>query len=216
MDARDPHLARPNPVDYLAPIGGTYSSEWLWSKVWHCLNVAPDVFAAAATWVELADFVPAVLASVNDPRNIVRCVCAAGHKAMYSRAWGGLPAKDFLARLDPRLAELRDRLYEEAHSPHLPAGTLSPAWAEEFGLHAGIPIAMGGFDAHYGAVGAGVAPGTLVGGGVSELCGRRGHRAASRAGMRSVGVGTGNVGAADVVVASLADLPPEAFEELLG
>ena len=155
-------VAERHAPEYLAPIGGTYSSEWLWSKVWHCLNVAPDVFAAAATWVELADFVPAVLASVNDPRNIFRCVCAAGHKAMYSRAWGGLPAKDFLARLDPRLAELRDRLYEEAHSPHLPAGTLSPAWAEEFGLHAGIPIAMGGFDAHYGAVGAGVAPGTLV------------------------------------------------------
>ena len=124
--------------------------------------MAPDVFAAAATWVELADFVPAVLASVTDPRNIFRCVCAAGHKAMYSRAWGGLPSKDFLARLDPRLAGLRDRLYEEAHPPHLPAGALSPAWAEELDLPAGIPIAMGGFDAHYGAVGAGVAPGTLV------------------------------------------------------
>jgi hypothetical protein len=28
-------------------------------------------------------------------------------KAMYSDAWGGLPAKDFLTRLDPRLADLR-------------------------------------------------------------------------------------------------------------
>ena len=72
----------------LAPIGGTYSSEWFWSKIWHCLNVAPDVFDAAASWVELADFVPAVLAGVNDPRTIVRCVCAAGHKAMYSRRLG--------------------------------------------------------------------------------------------------------------------------------
>ena len=148
--------------EYLAPIGGTYSSEWFWSKVWHCLNVAPDVFEAAASWVELADFVPAVLAGVKDPRNVFRCVCAAGHKAMYSRAWGGLPSAAFLARLDPRLAGLRDRLFDEAHPPHLPAGGLSPGWAETLGLRAGIPIAMGGFDAHYGAVGAGVAPGTLV------------------------------------------------------
>ncbi len=148
--------------EYLAPIGGTYSSEWFWSKVWHCLNVAPDVFEAAASWVELADFVPAVLAGVNDPRNVFRCVCAAGHKAMYSRAWGGLPSAAFLARLDPRLAGLRDRLYDEAHPPHLPAGGLSPGWAETLGLRAGTPVAMGGFDAHYGAVGAGVAPGTLV------------------------------------------------------
>lgn len=148
--------------EYLAPIGGTYSSEWFWSKVWHCLNVAPDVFEAAASWVELADFVPAVLAGVNDPRNVFRCVCAAGHKAMYSRAWGGLPSAAFLARLDPRLAGLRDRLYDEAHPPHLPAGGLSPGWAATLGLRTGTPIAMGGFDAHYGAVGAGVAPGTLV------------------------------------------------------
>ena len=155
-------VAREHAPEYLAPIGGMYSSEWFWSKVWRCLNVAPDVFAEANSWVELADFVPAVLSGVSDPRNVLRCVCAAGHKAMYSRAWGGLPSTGFLARLDPRLAELRGHLYEEAHPPHLPAGRLSSRWAEELGLPAGIPIAMGGFDAHYGAVGAGVAPGTLV------------------------------------------------------
>ena len=148
--------------EYLAPIGGTYSSEWFWAKVWHCLKVAPEVFAAAYSWVELADYIPAVLAGVEDVGDIRRCVCAAGHKAMYSRTWGGLPAKAFLARLDPRLAELRDRLYQEAYPADRPAGTLSAAWAAAFGLRAGIPIAMGGFDAHYGAVGSGVEPGTLV------------------------------------------------------
>ena len=60
-------VARKHAPEYLAPIGGTYSSEWFWSKVWHCLNVAPDVFEAAATWVELADFIPAVLGGVSDP-----------------------------------------------------------------------------------------------------------------------------------------------------
>ena len=42
-----------------------------------------------------------------------------------------------------------------------------------------------------------------------------GIEAARRAGMRSVGVGGGGVERADLVVASLADLPPGAFEELL-
>jgi L-ribulokinase len=148
--------------EQLAPIGGTYSSEWWWSKIWHCLKVSPDVFDAAATWVELADFIPALLAGVRDPRDIVRCVCAAGHKAMYSDAWGGLPPKSFLARLDPKLAELRDRLFGKAWPPGRPAGQLSAEWAATFGLPAGIPIAMGGFDAHYGAVGSGVTTGTLV------------------------------------------------------
>ena len=81
---------------------------------------------------------------------------------MYSAAWGGLPPKAFLTRLDPRLAALRDRLYDEAWPPGRPAGRLSEHWAAELGLRAGVPIAMGGFDAHYGAVGSGVTTGTLV------------------------------------------------------
>jgi len=155
-------IAKAHAPELLAPIGGTYSSEWWWSKIWHCLKVAPDVFDAAASWVELADFVPALLAGVNDSRAIVRCICAAGHKAMYSNAWGGLPPKTFLARLDPKLADLRDRLYDTALPPGTPAGTLSAYWAHEFKLREGIAIAMGGFDAHYGAVGSGVRTGTLV------------------------------------------------------
>jgi L-ribulokinase len=153
--------ARYNP-ELLAPIGGTYSSEWWWSKIWHCLKVAPDVFDAAASWVELADFVPAVLAGVHDSRGVVRCICAAGHKAMYSDAWGGLPPKKFLTRLDPKLSELRDRLYDTALPPGTPAGHLSADWARKFGLREGVAIAMGGFDAHYGAVGSGIRTGTLV------------------------------------------------------
>jgi L-ribulokinase len=148
--------------ELLAPIGGTYSSEWWWSKIWHCLKVSPEVFDAAATWVELADFIPALLAGVRNPRDIVRCVCAAGHKAMYSDAWDGLPPKSFLARLDPKLAELRDRLFDKAWPPGRPAGQLSSEWAATFGVPSGTPIAMGGFDAHYGAVGSGVTTGTLV------------------------------------------------------
>jgi L-ribulokinase len=155
-------MAREHAPRYLAVIGGTYSSEWFWSKIWRCLKVAPEVFEAAASWVELADYIPAVLTGVRTPGEIQRCVCAAGHKAMYSRAWGGLPAKEFLALLDPRLAELRDRLYEEASPPDRPAGALSAHWASELGLPEGIPVAMGGFDAHYGAVGAGVTRGTVV------------------------------------------------------
>ncbi|NJD11267.1 MAG: ribulokinase [Gemmatimonadetes bacterium] len=155
-------IASVHAPQYLAPIGGTYSSEWFWSKVWRCLEVAPEVFEAAASWVELADYVPAVLTGVRDPAQIKRGITAAGHKALYSAAWGGLPAKEFLARLDPRLGELRDRLYEHAYAADTPAGLLCPEWAGILGLPAGIPVAIGSFDAHYGAVGAGVTPGTLV------------------------------------------------------
>jgi L-ribulokinase len=154
--------ARHYAPQYLAPIGGVYSSEWFWSKIWRCLEADPEVFTAAFSWVELCDFIPAVLTGVADPRAISRSICAAGHKAMFSRAWGGLPSAEFLARLHPRLAELRERLYTEAHAANRPAGVLSPAWATRLGLPAGIVVAMGAFDAHLGAVGAGIRAGTLV------------------------------------------------------
>jgi len=154
--------AKEHAPQFLTPIGGTYSSEWFWSKIWKCLKVAPDVFEAAASWVELADWVPSVLAGVDDPAQVVRCACAAGHKALYVPGAGGLPPRDFLARLDPRLGELRSRLYERAFPPDRAAGLLCAVWATKLGLPEGIPVAMGGFDAHYGAVGAGVRPGTLV------------------------------------------------------
>jgi L-ribulokinase len=112
--------------------------------------------------VELCDWVPAVLAGVTDPRQVKRGICAAGHKALYSKEWGGLPDKEFLARLDPALADLRDRLYTEAHDATQSAGHLTAEWARKLGLPAGIPIAIGEFDVHYGAIGCGVAEGTLV------------------------------------------------------
>ena len=155
-------LAAEHAPEYLAPIGGTYSSEWFWSKVWHCLNVAPEVFDAAWSWVELADFIPAVLAGVTRPEDVQRGICPAGHKALYSETWGGLPSASFLARLDPKLAALRARLYDRAHAADRPAGRLCAEWASSLGLTEGLAIAMGAFDAHYGAVGAGARTGTLV------------------------------------------------------
>jgi len=147
---------------YIAKCGNTYSSEWFWSKITHCLRVAPAVFRAAYSWVELADWVPSVLAGVTDPREVKRGVCCAGHKALYAEDWGGLPDKEFLARIDPQLAELRDRLYERAHDATESAGVLCPEWARKLGLPAGILIAIGEMDVHYGAIGSGVAEGTLV------------------------------------------------------
>jgi len=147
---------------FIAKCGRTYSSEWFWSKIWRCRQVAPDVFKAAYSWVEIADWIPSVLAGVTDPRLIKRGICAAGHKALYSDEWGGLPDKKFLAKLDPQLAALRDRLYDTAHDASVPAGRLAPEWAKKLGLPPGIPIAMGAFDVHYGAIGCGVAEGVLV------------------------------------------------------
>lgn len=155
-------LAREHRPAYLQKSGGTYSSEWFFSKIWHCLNVAPEVFEAAYSWVEFADYIPAVLVGDTRPESIKRSVCAAGHKAMYCEEWGGLPDAEFLSMLDPRIGALRERLYEKAYASDVKAGDLCAEWAQRLGLREGIPVAVGAFDAHYGAVGSGVAPGVLV------------------------------------------------------
>ena len=155
-------LAEKEHPEYLAKCGGTYSSEWFFSKILHCLRTDPDVFDAAYSWVECADYIPAVLTETTKPDIIKRSRCAAGHKAMFNDQWGGLPSKDFLAKLDPKLGELRDRLYEKTYTIQTPAGKLVQQWADKLGLPTGIPVAVGAFDAHLGAVGSGIAPGKLV------------------------------------------------------
>lgn len=160
--AKITELARRHRPQFVAKCGGTYSSEWWWSKIWRCLNSDPEVFAAARSWAEIADWIPSVLAGVKDPLKIVRGACAAGHKAMYSDDWGGLPDAEFLSMLSPEIAALRERLYEKAHSCGETAGKLCAEWAEILGLPEGIPIAVGEFDVHYGAVGCGVGKGVLV------------------------------------------------------
>jgi len=146
-------LAKKIRPQYLAKCGGTYSSEWFFSKVLHCKRTAPEVFNAAHSWVECCDWIPAQLTG-----NFKAGVCAAGHKAMYNDDWGGYPDAEFLGKLG--LTGLR--LPKKAHSIAEPVGGLTADWAKRTGLRAGIPVAVGAFDAHLGGVGCGIAPGTLA------------------------------------------------------
>ena len=155
-------LARSVRAGYIAMYGGAYSSEWFWSKILHCLRVAPKVFNAAHTWAEAADWIPAVLCNSTAPDLMKRDICAAGHKGMFNRAWGGYPDREFLSQLAPGLAELRTRLPNTAYAANEKAGELSSEWARKFGLEPGIPVAVGAFDAHCGGVGSGIKPGRLV------------------------------------------------------
>ncbi len=155
-------LAKKYRPKYLAKCGGTYSSEWFFSKILHCLRVDPKVYNAAYTWVEHSDWLPAVLTGTDHPSKIRRCRCAAGHKAMFSDKWGGYPDKKFLTKLDKKLGRLRDTISKKTYTVDQKAGDLTAVWAKKLGLKAGIPVAIGAFDAHLGAVGSGISPGKLV------------------------------------------------------
>ena len=65
-------LMRP---EYLLKCGGSYSSEWFWSKIWHCLNIDEEVFDSAYTWIEQSDFIPAMLAGIKNIGDLKKYLC---------------------------------------------------------------------------------------------------------------------------------------------
>ena len=148
--------------DYLKNIGGRYSSEWFWSKILHLKNIDSKLFESIFSFVEVCDYIPALLSGNTNPLELKRSACAAGHKALYNEKWGGLPDIKFLKKLDPKLVSLKKRLYNKVYPPEEAAGYLSQSWAKKLGLKENIKIAMGGFDAHIGAVGANIQEGILV------------------------------------------------------
>ncbi len=149
-------------TDYTRYVGGIYSSEWYWAKILHVGRRNPKAFQAAANWVELCDWIPAILTGVDDASAVVRSRCAAGHKALWHPDFDGLPSRDWLLALDPCLGNLTTPLFTETRTSDKSAGTLTAKWAEAFGVPAGIPVAVGAFDCHMGAVGAGIEPYSLV------------------------------------------------------
>jgi len=153
-------LARERQPQLVSNIGGSYSSEWYWAKVWHCAKVDPTLHAEIYDWVELADYIPALL--VGRTETPPRDVCAAGHKMLY-RPGAGFPPDDFLGALHPDLLRFKRQLERcELKYAGESIGALGPEWQQRLGLGAHVRVSAGAFDAHLGAVGSGVRPGTLV------------------------------------------------------
>ncbi|HET6451901.1 MAG TPA: ribulokinase [Spirochaetia bacterium] len=149
-------------TDFTKYEGGVYSSEWFWSKILHVLRADSRVRAAAFSWVEHCDWMPALLTGTTEPLTMKRSRCAAGHKAMWHPDWDGLPPEEFLVKVDPLLRGLRARLYRDTQTSDVSAGGLTEEWAKRLGLKPGIAVAVGAFDAHMGAVGGGITDRSMV------------------------------------------------------
>src|SRR5262252_3022194 len=135
--------------------GGVYSSEWGFSKLLHWLRHNRAKRALFVSAFEHCDMAVATLCGITDHRLVKRSICALGHKWLWNEELGGLPPEEFLVKVDPLLAGVRERLQGQHATSDKIAGKLSPFWAEKLGLKAGIPIPVGAFDAHWDAIGAG-------------------------------------------------------------
>jgi L-ribulokinase len=135
--------------------GGVYSSEWGFAKLLHWLRHNPEKHDQFDSAFEHCDMAAATLCGISDSRKVKRSVCAMGHKWLWNPELGGLPSEEFLVKVDPLLAGVREKLQGEYATSDQIAGMLSASWAGKLGLRAGIPIPVGAFDAHWDAIGAG-------------------------------------------------------------
>jgi L-ribulokinase len=155
-------LAHKQGLEAIDWCGGVYSHEWGFAKLLHWLRHNPDLRSRMVTAVEHCDMVAATLTGVTDPAQLKRSICAMGHKWMWNPRWHGLPSQAFLSSVDRLFDGVRAKLGGDYQTSDKIAGRLSAQWAERLGIPAGIPVAVGGFDAHWDALGAGCRIGDVV------------------------------------------------------
>ena len=150
-------------TDFTRFEGGIYSTEWFWAKILRVFKEDSKIAASASSFLEHCDWMTLLLTGQKDLSAAKRSRCAMGHKAMWHQSFEGCyPSAEFLSRLDPRLVKIRESLGSKTYTSDESAGPLSGEWAKRLGLPAGIPVAVGAYDAHMGAVGGGVKQGWLV------------------------------------------------------
>jgi L-ribulokinase len=145
-------------INYLKYVGGIYSSEWFWAKLLHLVREDEQVRKNIFSFVEHCDWIPFILTGGNDASQIKRGVCSAGHKALWSEEFDGLPPNDFFASLDPLLDGFTKKLFTQTYTSDKPAGKISKEWAARLGLPGNVIVGVGAFDCHMGAVGGQIEP----------------------------------------------------------
>ncbi len=148
--------------DYTRYSGGVYSAEWFWAKMMHVLAADPQLRSVAVSAVEHCDWIVGLLTDTLAPEKIKRSRCAAGHKCMWNKSWGGYPSAEFLDQLDHKLTLIKDTLGTETYTTDIVAGKMTDAWKEAFGITSDVLVTVGAYDAHIGAVGGDVGKGIMV------------------------------------------------------
>lgn len=137
-------------VDWFPLYGRNVSSEWLFPKVLQVYEEAPEVYAAAGTFLEAADYIPYWLTG-----NLVRNSATLGVNAFYEEG-RGFPQKELLEKFSPGFSGVLDKLTGSVKPVGSRAGTLTPQAAERLGLLPDTVVAVGHGDSEIAAAGLGV------------------------------------------------------------
>ncbi len=133
----------------------TVSAEWGLPKLMWLKRHEPDVYEKAEVFADSMDWLTHRLTG-----EWAMSVCSATCKFFYDSNWSGWPTNLYTkAGVGEALGKLPSTVLNMGEV----AGTLTASAAKELGLTPGITVAMGGIDAHVGAIGLGVVePGSLA------------------------------------------------------
>ncbi len=138
--------------NFLERYGEKISSEWTLPKVWQTLDKAPDVYQAAARFIEAGDWIVWQLTGTEK-----RSAGMAGYKACWSKREGYPPNKYFKALASDLEHVIDNKFGREVHPLGASAGTLTTKAAELTGLHPDTIVAIANIDAHVSAPAGGIA-----------------------------------------------------------
>lgn len=144
--------------DYLR-FQGIYSSEWFWAKILKGIRDEPVLRQRAWNWIEECEWITAELAGSGP--DFARSPAAAGHKALWHSAFGGLPSREFLVSIDPYFGLIHDRYTAPVNQDRC-VGFLRQFWRDKWGTGNDVKICGSTYDSHAGGIGCGLRPGRLA------------------------------------------------------
>lgn len=142
-------VAKERGEQWLSYYGDWISSELFMPKVVETAVKDPEVFDAAYTFLEAADWLVWKLTG-----RLTRSVSLAGCNSLY-RPDTGYPSKAYFKAAYPEAESIPDKLVGEMVPLGINVGGLTEEMAQKLGLVAGTPVSSGAIDSHAGVVGAG-------------------------------------------------------------
>ncbi|MBQ6551509.1 MAG: ribulokinase [Lachnospiraceae bacterium] len=148
--ARLSALALERNEPFMERAGGVINSEWMLPKLLELYEKAPEVYAEAARFTEIADWLVELLTG-----NVTRGISHAGYKMLYSKEDGG-PSEEYLEAAAPGFSGILGKLQGPLLDAGAAAGYLTKESADILGLPSGITVASSLIDAHVTVPAAGI------------------------------------------------------------
>ena len=135
-------MARAEGLRFVEKCGGRISSELMFPRLWQIAVEAPDVYEVADAFIEAGDWLT---------RKMTGSTIRSANPAAYKLFWNphdGYPSPEFLAKMDPKLASVSEKLTGELRMLGSKAGELNEYGAELTGLCPGTAVSVTCIDAH--------------------------------------------------------------------